>query len=147
MKTGHSRPRDDDGRSPAAPRPDALTDVELLGFLLYPRRAKAGRERLADSLLQRFGGLRGLQAASRRTAAEREGLDDRAARLIRLSNELVRRQLRQSLERGVSLTSPAVTMEYLQTVLQDRNIGPHPNSSCRIRQAAAAPSGCTHYWC
>jgi len=121
MKTGHTRPRENDGRSASAPRPDALTDVELLGFLLYPRRKKAERERMAGYLLQCFGGLRGLQVASRRTASEREGLDDRAARLIRLSNELVRRQLRQSLERGVSLTSPAVTMEYLQTVLQDRN--------------------------
>jgi DNA repair protein RadC len=101
--------------------PEALTDAELLGMLLYPRRAKASRNRLAESLLQNFGGLRGLQVASRKAAAEREGLDDRAARLIRLSHEFVRRQLGQSLERGVSLTSPAVTMEYLQTVLRDRN--------------------------
>jgi len=120
MKTGPSTSRDESSLR-AGPPPDALSDAELLGLLLYPRRAKARRDRQAETLLQRFGGLRGLQLAARKTAAEREGLEDRAARLIRLSREFVRRQLRQSLERGVSLTSPAVTMEYLQTVLRDRN--------------------------
>jgi DNA repair protein RadC len=70
--------------------------------------------------LQRFGGLRGLQIASRLTTLEREGLDDEAAFQICLARELVRRQLKQSLQRGVSLTSPATTMEYLQTLLRDR---------------------------
>lgn len=105
----------------ACPQPGALTDAELLASLLYPRRSAANSKRHAETLLQNFGGLRGLQVASRKAAAERQGLDDRAARLIRLSHELVHRQLRQSLERGVSLTSPAVTMDYLQTVLKDRN--------------------------
>ncbi len=65
--------------------------------------------------------IRGLQIASRLATGEREGLDDRTAELIQLAHELVRRQLKQSLQRGVSLTSPAMTMEYLQTVLRDRN--------------------------
>ena len=55
------------------------------------------------------------------TTAEREGLDDKAATLMRLAHELVHRQLKQTLQRGVSLTSPAMTMEYLQTVLRDRD--------------------------
>jgi DNA repair protein RadC len=121
MKKRVTATRSKSGRLRAGLRPEALTDAELLGMLLYPRRAKASRNRLAESLLHNFGGLRGLQVASRKVAAEREGLDDQAARLIRLSHEFVRRQLGQSLERGVSLTSPAVTMEYLQTVLRDRN--------------------------
>jgi len=102
-------------------QPDQLTDAELLSNLLYPDKpyAKSGHD--SESLLQSFGGLRGLQVASRLNPGEREGLDDRAANLIRLAHELVRRQLRQSLQRGVSLTSPAMTMEYLQTVLRDRN--------------------------
>lgn len=121
MKKCHSPSRRENSRIRADIRPEALTDTELLGVLLYPRRAKAGRNRLAETLLENFGGLRGLQIASRRAATEREGLDDQAALLIRLSHELVRRQLAQALERGVALTSPAVTMEYLQTVLRDRN--------------------------
>jgi len=102
-------------------RPGALTDAELLGGLLYPQQPKAERDRQAEFLLQAFGGLRGLLAASRKASAERPGFDDQAARLLRLSRELVRRQLGQELQRGVSLTSPAVTMEYLQTVLKDRD--------------------------
>jgi len=97
------------------------TDAELLSMLLYPGKAHAKSKRQAESLLQSFGGLRGLQIASRLNTAEREGLNDGAAVLIQLTHELVRRQLKQSLQRGVSLTSPAMTMEYLQTVLRDRN--------------------------
>jgi len=102
-------------------QPDQLTDAELLSNLLYPGKPDAKSEHDSECLLQSFGGLRGLQIASRLNPGEREGLDDRAANLIRLAHELVRRQLRQSLQRGVSLTSPAMTMEYLQTVLRDRN--------------------------
>ena len=102
-------------------QPATLTDEELLGTLLYPHHPRPESKRQAETLLQRFGSLRGLQVASRLTACEREGLDDNSAILIRLAHELVRRQLKQSLQRGVSLTSPAMTMEYLQTVLRDRN--------------------------
>ncbi len=98
-----------------------MTDAELLGSLLYPQQAKTKSNRQAEILLQKFGGLRGLQIASRLTRRRTRGLDDRQALLIQLSHELVRRQLKQSLQRGVSLTSPAMTMEYLQTLLRDRN--------------------------
>ncbi|MFC1776548.1 DNA repair protein RadC [Pseudomonadota bacterium] len=107
-------------QTPAHKQPDLLSDAELLGKLLYPDTAQRPGIQLAESLLLRFGGLRGLQIASRLTSLEREGLDDDAAFRIRLARELVRRQLKQSLQRGVSLTSPAMTMEYLQTILRDR---------------------------
>jgi len=101
-------------------QPGSLSDAELLSMLLYPGRLSAHDNRRSEKLLRGFGGLRGLQIASRLTADEREGLDDQAATQLRLAHELVRRQLKQSLQRGVSLTSPAMTMEYLQTVLRDR---------------------------
>lgn len=101
-------------------QPGLLTDVELLSKLLYRGEPSPENSRKAENLLQGFGGLRGLQIASRLNTCEREGLDDKTAALIRLAHELVRRQLKQSLQRGVSLTSPALTMEYLQTVLRDR---------------------------
>ena len=101
-------------------QPGTLSDAELLSNLLYADEAPRPGVQLAESLLQCFGGLRGLSIASRLSANEREGLDDEAALQIRLAHELVRRQLKQSLERGVSLTSPAMTIEYLQTVLRDR---------------------------
>jgi len=121
MKPGQAQAADRRGPLPADIQPHALDDAELLGSLLYPQQTGAKRTGLARTLLRNFGGLRGLQSASRMPAAERVGLDDQAALRIRLCHELVRRQLRQSLERGVSLTSPAVTMEYLQTVLGDRS--------------------------
>lgn len=101
-------------------QPAQLSDAELLGGLLFPDHSKADRKREAETLLQRFGGLRGLQAASRQAPEERPGLDERAAVLIRTAQELIRRQLQQTLQRGVSLTSPASTVDYLQTVLKDR---------------------------
>lgn len=101
-------------------QPALLSDVELLSKLLYPGKPQEQDTRQAETLLQCFGGLRGLQMASRLAADEREGLDDQAAVQIRLAHELVHRQLKQSLQRGISLTSPAMTMEYLQTVLRDR---------------------------
>lgn len=101
-------------------QPGLLTDAELLGGLLFAGSSKAESKRKAETLLQRFGGLRGLQVASRQAPDERPGLDDRAAVLIRTAQELIRRQLQQTLRRGVSLTSPASTVDYLQTVLKDR---------------------------
>jgi DNA repair protein RadC len=101
--------------------PGKLSDAELLGHLLNPDGQAEKNIRQAQILLRDFDGLRGLQIASRQVSAEREGLDDKTAILIRVAHELVQRQLRQSLQRGVSLTSPAMTMEYLQMLLRDRN--------------------------
>ena len=101
-------------------QPRLLTDTELLCKLLYPGKPKAENNRKAENLLRSFDGLRGLQIASRLNPGERQGLNDTSAAMIRLAHELVRRQLKESLKRGVSLTSPAMTMEYLQTILRDR---------------------------
>ena len=100
--------------------PGLLSDAELLCNLLFPGNPDGDGVFQAESLLKNFGGLRGLQMASRMATNEREGLDDQAANQIRLMHEMVHRQLKQSLQRGISLTSPAMTMEYLQTVLRDR---------------------------
>jgi len=98
----------------------SLSDAELLTQLLQTAIPNDQGALHAECLLQSFGGLRGLQIASRLPANEREGLNDRLAMQLRVAHELVSRQLKQSLQRGVSLTSPAMTMEYLQTVLRDR---------------------------
>ena len=118
MNSSHPQSIINKNQLPTLLQPSLLTDAELLGRLLYPDKQK-GRQR-AEDLLQRFGGLRGLQIASRLSTDERQGLDDETAAQVRIAYELVRRQLKQSLARGISLTSPAMTMEYLQTVLRDR---------------------------
>jgi len=101
-------------------QPRSLSDAELLTQLLHTSIPANQSALHAESLLESFGGLRGLLIASRLPANEREGLSDRVAMQLQLAHELVSRQLKQSLQRGVSLTSPAMTMEYLQTVLRDR---------------------------
>ena len=98
----------------------SCTDAELLALLLQSDKAGGRCTQRAESLLQSFGGLRGLQVASRLPGSERQGLDDHSALQLQVAHELFRRQLQQSLQRGVSLTSPAMTMEYLQAVLRDR---------------------------
>lgn len=58
--------------------------------------------------------------ASHTHTTTRQGFVDRDALLLRLAHELVRRQLKQSLQRGTALTSPAMTVDYLQAQLRDR---------------------------
>jgi len=101
-------------------QPGLLSDAELLTKLLDTTLINRQGAPRAENLLQSFGGLRGLQIASRLSKNERVGLDDHSAMQLQVAHELVSRQLMQSLQRGVSLTSPATTMEYLQTVLRDR---------------------------
>jgi len=100
--------------------PGALSDAELLGRLLYRGQSCEQAGQRAQELIQRFGGLRGLVIASRRHGDSRNGLNGRDARQICLATELARRQLKQSLQRGAALTSPTMTVEYLQTRLRDR---------------------------
>jgi len=106
-------------------QPDLMSDAELLGSLLICGDRGNGFLRpesslRAENLLQSFGGLRGLHIASRMPSSERIGLDDHSATQIQVAMELVRRLLKQTLQRGISLTSPSKTMDYLQTVLRDR---------------------------
>lgn len=107
-------------------KPNRLSDAELLSHL-FEGCAPADQpllekdKRSCEKLLLSFGGIRGLGIASRKSADERKGLDDSRAKLLRIAVELVRRQLQQNLQRGTSLTSPATTMEYLQTILRDRS--------------------------
>lgn len=102
-------------------RADSLSDAELLCSLAHPGGIERKHIRECEKLLHCFGGLRGLMIASRQSKGERPDLADPVAWQIQLARELVRRQLKQTLQRGISLTSPANTIEYLQTVLRDRN--------------------------
>lgn len=116
------QPTEPDGGQPsqAVFEPGALSDVELLGRLLNRGQICNQAGQRAQELLQRFGSLRGLVIASRRHVDSRDGLNGRDARQICLATELARRQLEQSLQRGAALTSPTMTVEYLQTRLRDR---------------------------
>ncbi|MGD9265346.1 MAG: DNA repair protein RadC [Lysobacterales bacterium] len=103
------------------PEPGQLSDAQLLRELLYPGGDERRCTASAEHLLGLFGGLRGLVVAARREGTVHPGLHIRAARLMRVAHELVRRSLQQSLTRGTALTSPAMTVDYLQTALRDRS--------------------------
>lgn len=109
------------GDQPGGINATKLPDVELLARLLYRNQPPAVRKHRAETLLRAFGGLRGLVIASRLDTGARTGLSDADAQRIQLAHELVKRQLKQSLQRGVALTSPAMTVDYLQTRLRDCN--------------------------
>lgn len=122
MKTKDQGLKNGCSQTPSLPfRPASLSDTQLLCRMLFPGKPQQQHMRQVADLLDCFGGLRELQIASRLSPDQREGLDDRTAEQLCLAHELVRRQLQQSLQRGVAITSPAMTMEYLQTVLRDRN--------------------------
>lgn len=127
MKPNHLKARQNPAPSPIWPlEPATLTDSELLGELfqgctLCERHSQQPDVNSAERLLQTFGGLRELTIASRKPPDERLGLNDQSANLLLVVMEFVHRQLQQSLQRGISLTSPATTMEYLQTILRDRS--------------------------
>lgn len=98
-----------------------MSDADLLHLLLGPLATQRGHGYDYDDMLKRYGGLRGLLYADRHCLNEQSGLENMVARQLQLAHELVRRQLKQSLQRGTPLTSPAQTIEYLQTVLRDRS--------------------------
>lgn len=121
METSALKENSSDDPGTRQMRTDLLSDAELLCNLAHPGGIESKHIRACESLLQCFGGLRGLVIASRLNTLERPDLADPVAWQIQLAHELVSRQLKQSLQRGISLTSPAKTIEYLQTVLRDRN--------------------------
>ncbi len=94
-------------------QPASLSDAELLTGLLHAGAQVDNFLVQAETLLQKFGGLRGLQIASRMLGKEHRELDDHCANQILIAHELVQRQLKKSLQRGITLTRPATTIQFL----------------------------------
>jgi len=99
----------------------ALDDTELLAMLLGAGGVGLPVIELAESLLQAFGGLRGLLQASRDDLEASPGLGPAKTAKLLAVLELSRRYLYESLARGDPLESPGATEQYLQTVLRDKN--------------------------
>jgi len=100
----------------------ALDDTELLATLLGTGGAQLSVIELSESLLQDFGGLRGLLQAGRVALEARRGLGPAKTAKLLAVLELSRRYLHQVLVRGDPLESPGATEQYLKSVLRD-----HPN--------------------
>ena len=100
----------------------SLDDVELLAILLGTGAARLSVIELAESLLDAFGGLRGLLQAHRDTLEKQLGLGPAKTAKLLAVLELSRRYLHEMLMRSDPLENPDVTEQYLKTVLRD-----HPN--------------------
>ena len=100
----------------------SLDDVELLAILLGTGAARLSVIELAESLLDAFGGLRGLLQAQRDALEKQQGLGPAKTAKLLAVLELSRRYLHEMLMRSDPLESPDKTEQYLKTVLRD-----HPN--------------------
>ena len=104
----------------AIPVTGRRTDAELLADFLGMELPRNQAMLRAGRVIQQAGGLRALLRACPRDLARMPGFEPRWASQIASVKELFRRHLEESLQRGDSLTSPAETLEYLKTVLRDR---------------------------
>jgi DNA repair protein RadC len=97
-----------------------VTDAELLANFLDMEPGGEEAVAAAARLLRHCGGLRGLFSHDIRQCGHRSGVQPGWLQRLAMARELSRRQLLESLQRGTALTSPAATLEYLQTTLRDR---------------------------
>ena len=97
----------------------SLDDVELLAMLLGTGAARLTVIELAESLLDAFGGLRGLLQARRDALEKQQGLGPAKTAKLLAVLELSRRYLDEMLMRSDPLESPDVTEQYLKSALRD----------------------------
>lgn len=105
----------------------ALNDVELLAVLLGTGTPNHSVIELAASLLNDFGGFRGLLQAGRDVLEAQAGLGPAKSGKLLAVLELSKRFLGETLDRGKPLESPDATEQYLKTVLRDH---PHEIFAC-----------------
>lgn len=99
--------------------PSALSDGELLAIFL--RTGVTGRSAvdLARELLTGFGSLRALLKAPHKDFCAMPGLGDAKYAQLQAVLEMARRHLREGLDHGNALTSPAATRKFLTARLRD----------------------------
>ena len=97
----------------------ALNDAELLAMLLRTGSARIPAVEMSSTLLEEFGGLRGLLQADRGTLENQHGLGPVKSAQLMVVLELSKRYLHEVLLRGDPLESPAATKRYLKSALRD----------------------------
>ena len=76
---------------------DSLADYEILEFLLFSAKARGDTKPLAKALIDRFGGLAGVLAASPGELAKVGGVGETAIAVLRIVPEAARRLAREEL--------------------------------------------------
>jgi len=100
--------------------PQALADAELLALLLRTGLPGQGVLQLAQSLLDRFGGLDGLLDAEPEALAEVKGLGPAKRAELAAVMEIARRSLRARLADTPVFDAPQTVKDYLQLQLAHR---------------------------
>ncbi len=105
----------------------SLSEIELLAVLLQTGSQPAPALELSRRLLTRFGSLRKLLHAERRTLIAENGVGDARLAVLQVLPELARRYFEETLPIGEAIRSPADTETFLMARLRDR---PHEVFCC-----------------
>ena len=97
---------------------EALSDAELVAILIRTGIKGSTAVDLARYALKRSGSLTSLLNAPRKAFDEIAGLGDAKYAQLHAVLEMSRRALRETLNRGVALSSPQVVRDYLRLTLQ-----------------------------
>jgi DNA repair protein RadC len=102
--------------------PGSLSDAELLAIFL--RTGVKGRSAvdLARALLEKFGSLAGLIAASREAFCSISGLGSAKYAQLQAATELTRRALAAEMKSGINLSSPTAVRDFLRLSIQNRQV-------------------------
>jgi DNA repair protein RadC len=100
--------------------PEALSEAQLLAIVLSTGDASSGQSALdlARHLVQTFGGLRALDAASISELCQTKGIGPAKATMIKAALELGKRLSGEPVQRYLKVTSPQDLVNYFQPRLQ-----------------------------
>jgi len=99
----------------------SLSDAELLAIFLRTGVAGKSAVDLARELLNRFGDLTRLLAASQADFCATKGIGQAKYVQLQAAFEMSRRALQEDMQRGDALNSPQAVSDYLQLLLSSRS--------------------------
>ncbi len=99
--------------------PEALSDAALLAILLRTGMKGKNAIALAREMIVKFGGLNGLMMATQDDLLSVKGIGKAKAAHILAAMEIVKRQLRQPLEKINIIKNPHNLFEYLKVSMAD----------------------------
>jgi DNA repair protein RadC len=103
---------------PDDPTYQHMTDAEMLAALLQGSTGVDSATKLAERLLSRFGGLRGLLHADATEIISERGIGAARAGVIRSLPEIARRYYQETLPVGEAIRSPSDTETFLQSKMR-----------------------------
>ena len=97
-----------------------LSDAELIAVLLGQGAIGQSAVDLGRSLIERFGGIRGILNARQKDLTGIHGIGSSKAALLVATRECARRYIQERLQPGVAISSPDDSRQFLLATLRDR---------------------------